>query len=552
MTETPFESLGLSPTLLEAVAAEGFTEPTPIQACAIPMLLEGNDVIGQASTGTGKTAAFMLPLLQMLDPERAEPQAMVLAPTRELAQQVADVARTFGKRIKVAILCGGQAPGPQVRSLRRGAQIVVGTPGRTLDMLNRGVLKFDGLDRVVLDEADEMLQMGFIEDIEAILAFIPDDRPHQTALFSATLSAGVRRIAKKHLKDPKDARVDPDARAAEGVTQQVIMVREEDKLRALDRVLEVEAGGVALVFVRTRLGCAELADSLNRLGHAVAPMHGDMSQANREAVLHRFRAGQVRVLVATDVAARGLDVDEITHVINFDLPDSPDVYVHRVGRTGRAGRTGIAISLVQPRERRKVEDIERHVKQRLPLRTVPTAAEVIEGRSLEFEAHLVAAIASATRLDAYKALVKRMVEAGTDAETIAATALQMAAGRRPLDLPDESAADIAATPFWLPTGSRFGVRARDIMGALTNDIGLPASAIGAIDVMGGNTEVWIATTHADKLVDMHELWLRGRRTRISRVDGEGRRRGGKRGHGGGRPWKGGRKHPNRNFKRRNR
>ena len=540
MTETPFETLGLSPTLLEAVAAEGFTEPTPIQACAIPMLLEGSDVIGQASTGTGKTAAFMLPLLQMLDPTREEPQAMILAPTRELAQQVADVARTFGKRIKVAILCGGQPAGPQVRSIRRGAQIIVGTPGRTLDMLNRGVLSFKGLDRLVLDEADEMLQMGFIEDIETILGFIPDDRPHQTALFSATLSPGVRRIAQKHLKNPKDARVDPDARAAAGVIQQVIMVRERDKLRALDRVLEVEAGGVALVFVRTRLACAELANSLTDLGHAVAPMHGDMSQANREAVLHRFRKGWIRVLVATDVAARGLDVEEITHVINFDLPDSPDVYVHRVGRTGRAGRSGIAISLVQPRERRKVEDIERHVKQRLPLRTVPTAAEVIEGRSHEFEAHLVKAIAAAKGLDAYKALVERMVEAGTDAQTIAATALQMAAGSRPLDLPPETAADIAATPFWLPTGSRFGVRARDVAGALMNDVGLPEEAIGAIDVMGGNTEVWIETSHANQLGDLHELWLRGRRTRISRVDGEGRRGGGPK-RSGGRPWKGNRK-----------
>lgn len=542
MTETPFETLGLSPSMLEAVAAEGFTEPTPIQACAIPMLLEGSDVIGQASTGTGKTAAFMLPLLQMLDPERAEPQAMILAPTRELAQQVADVARTFGKRTKVAILCGGQPAGPQVRSIRRGAQIIVGTPGRTLDMLNRGVLSFKGLDRIVLDEADEMLQMGFIEDIETILGFIPDDRPHQTALFSATLSAGVRRIAQKHLKNPKDARVDPDARAAAGVIQQVIMVREQDKLRALDRVLEVEAGGVALVFVRTRLACAELANSLADLGHAVAPMHGDMSQANREAVLHRFRKGWIRVLVATDVAARGLDVEEITHVINFDLPDSPDVYVHRVGRTGRAGRSGIAISLVQPRERRKVEDIERHVKQRLPLRTVPNAAEVIEGRSREFEEHLIKAIAEAKGLDAYKALVQRMVEAGTDAQTLAATALHMATGRRPLDLKPESAADIAATPFWLPTGTRFGVRARDIMGALTNDVGLPESAIGAIDVMGGNTEVWIATTHADQLGDLHELWLRGRRTRFNRVDGEGRRGSPSPKNGGqGRPWKGNRK-----------
>ncbi|MGK0361840.1 MAG: ATP-dependent RNA helicase DeaD [Bradymonadia bacterium] len=440
------------------------------------------------------------------------------------------------------MLCGGQPAGPQVRSIRRGAQIIVGTPGRTLDMLNRGVLSFKGLDRIVLDEADEMLQMGFIEDIETILGFIPDDRPHQTALFSATLSAGVRRIAQKHLKNPKDARVDPDARAAAGVIQQVIMVREQDKLRALDRVLEVEAGGVALVFVRTRLACAELANSLADLGHAVAPMHGDMSQANREAVLHRFRKGWIRVLVATDVAARGLDVEEITHVINFDLPDSPDVYVHRVGRTGRAGRSGIAISLVQPRERRKVEDIERHVKQRLPLRTVPNAAEVIEGRSREFEEHLIKAIAEAKGLDAYKALVQRMVEAGTDAQTLAATALHMATGRRPLDLKPESAADIAATPFWLPTGTRFGVRARDIMGALTNDVGLPESAIGAIDVMGGNTEVWIATTHADQLGDLHELWLRGRRTRFNRVDGEGRRGSPSPKNGGqGRPWKGNRK-----------
>lgn len=518
-----FEALGLAPHLLAAIAEEGFTAPTPIQARAIPLLLEGHDLIGQASTGTGKTAAFMLPLLHMLDAERFEPQAMVLAPTRELAQQVADVARTFGGKTRVAMLCGGQSAGPQLRALHRGAQIIVGTPGRTLDMLNRGALSFAGLDRVVLDEADEMLQMGFIEDIEAILGFAPDDRPRQTALFSATLSPGVRRIAKRHLNAPLDARVDPDARAAAGVEQQVIMVREQDKLRALDRVLEVEAGGIALVFVRTRLGCAELAESLDRLGHAAAPMHGDMSQAHREAVLDRFREGRVRVLVATDVAARGLDVDGITHVVNFDIPESPDVYVHRVGRTGRAGRTGIAISLVQPRERRRLEDIERHVKQRLTLRAVPGRDEVLVGRATHLEAKLIAASIEGG-LDPYLELIDRLQAHGQDVRELAAAALRIMSGARPLDMPPDAPADVAATPFWLPTGAKFGVRPRDIVGVLTNEVGLPPNAIGAIDVMGRSTEIWIATTHADQLGEYDELWVRGRRTRLNRADGQRRSR----------------------------
>lgn len=531
MSSPTFDSLGLSPALLEAVAKAGFTEPTPIQACAIPLFLEGKDVLGQASTGTGKTAAFMLPTLQLLDPERREPQAIVLAPTRELAMQVANVARDFGDA-RIAVLCGGQAAGPQLRDLKRGAQIVVGTPGRVLDMLNRGALSFAGLDRVVLDEADEMLQMGFIEDIEAILGFAPADRPRQTALFSATLSPGVRRIAGKHQTDPVDARVDPDARAADGVTQQVIMVREQDKLRALDRILEVEAGGVALVFVRTRAGAAELAESLDRLGHAVAPMHGDMSQAHREAVLARFREGRVEVLVATDVAARGLDVDGITHVVNFDLPESPDIYVHRVGRTGRAGRTGIAISLVQPRQRRRVEDIERHIKQRIPLRPVPTSLEVVTSRAHHLEARLIATAAEHD-LSAYHAQLDALLEAGLDLKTMAAAALRLASGRRPLDLPPDAPADVAATPFWLPTGARFGVRARDIVGVLTNEVGIPPGAIGAIDISGGSTEVWIASTHAEQLAEYDELWVRGRRIRINRADGQSRRRKFKRD----RPWR---------------
>ncbi len=350
---TDFTSLHLREEVVRAIIDLGYAEPTPIQTAMIPIMLKGADVIGQAQTGTGKTAAFALPILHNFTLQR-QPQALVLAPTRELALQVADSIVAYGKHLNVRVLAvyGGQPYGPQISNLKRGVDIVVGTPGRLNDLLERKVLNLSDVKTVVLDEADEMLNMGFIEEVEKILAETPAGR--QTALFSATLPARIRSLANRFMRDPQSVHIKRDTLTLASTEQRYYLVHESDKTNALTRLFEIEPIKSALIFARTRAETSTLANELVVRGIPAEAIHGDLDQNARERVLGRFRSNQLKVLVATDVAARGLDIDDISHVFNYHLPDDAEVYIHRIGRTGRAGKTGIAITLISPRDKRRL------------------------------------------------------------------------------------------------------------------------------------------------------------------------------------------------------
>jgi ATP-dependent RNA helicase DeaD len=419
-----FQSLGLSEAAINQLETLGFTTPTTIQIQAIPQLLAGRDVVGQSQTGTGKTAAFSLPMLERIDTENRAVQALILTPTRELASQVAEAIRTFSsnRRLSIVTVCGGQSMERQVRSLQRGAQIVVGTPGRVIDLLDRRDLKLDNVSWVVLDEADEMLSMGFIDDVKKILKQAPVER--QTACFSATMPRPIRELVNKFLKSPATVTVEQPKATPSRIEQRVYIVpRGWTKAKALQPILELEDPEAALIFVRTRRAAAELTSQLQSAGHSVDEYHGDLSQSQRERLLSRFRAGQVRWVVATDIAARGLDVDHLTHVINYDLPDQVESYIHRIGRTGRAGKTGIAISLISSFERRKLNLIERKVRQTLNVSPIPTRSQ-IESRRLEKLQEQLREALSGERMASFLPVVRDMSEE-YDPHAIAAAALQM-------------------------------------------------------------------------------------------------------------------------------
>lgn len=420
-----FESLGLTSDRIQQVEKLGFTTPTNIQVQAIPQLLAGRDVVGQSQTGTGKTAAFSLPILEQIDPENRAVQALILTPTRELAVQVCAAIKTFvGKEdVRVLPIYGGQSIDRQILQLNRGAQIVVGTPGRVIDLLDRGKLQLGQVRFVVLDEADEMLSMGFIDDVEKILASAPKER--QTALFSATMPLSIRLLVKRFLNSPVTVTVEQPKAAPAKINQVAYLVpRQWTKAKALQPILELEDPETAIIFVKTRRTAAELTSQLQASGYSVDEYHGDLTQQARERLLTRFRNKQVRWVIATDIAARGLDVDHLTHVINFDLPDSAETYVHRIGRTGRAGKEGTAISLVQPFERRKQQQIERHVRLNLKVNYVPTRAQ-IEARQLEKLQVQVREVLAGERLASFLPIVRELSEE-YDAQAIAAAALQMA------------------------------------------------------------------------------------------------------------------------------
>lgn len=419
-----FQSLGLSEAGANQLEKLGFTEPTAIQVQAIPQLLAGRDVVGQSQTGTGKTAAFSLPMLERLDFEVRGVQALILTPTRELASQVADAIGTFSsnRRLNILTVCGGQSMERQIRELKRGVQVVVGTPGRVIDLLDRGDLKLDQVSWVVLDEADEMLSMGFIDDVKKILKQAPVER--QTACFSATMPRPIRELVNKFLKSPATVTVEQPKATPSRIEQRAYIVpRGWTKAKALQPILELEDPEAALIFVRTRRAAAELTSQLQSAGHSVDEYHGDLSQSQRERLLARFKAGQVRWVVATDIAARGLDVDHLTHVINYDLPDQVESYIHRIGRTGRAGKTGIAITLIQSFDRRKLNLIERKVRQTLEVSSVPTRSQ-IEARRLEKLQDQLREALSGERMASFLPVVRDLSEE-YDPLAIAAAALQM-------------------------------------------------------------------------------------------------------------------------------
>jgi len=420
-----FHSLGLSETRSRHLEANGFTTPTPIQAQAIPHLLSGRDVVGQAQTGTGKTAAFSLPILERIDVKSQAVQALVLTPTRELAMQVCQAIRGFNddRRLRIVSIYGGQAIDPQISRLKRGAQMVVGTPGRVLDLLSRGDLKLDQLSWLVLDEADEMLNMGFIQDVEKILNQVPTER--QTAFFSATMDPSIRKLVTKFLRSPVTITIEQPKAAPTRINQVAYTLpRGWSKARALLPILELEDPEAAIIFVRTRKAAAELTGQLQAAGHSVDEYHGDLSQTQRERLLLRFRQRQVRWVVATDIAARGIHVDDLTHVINYDLPDSVENYVHRIGRTGRAGKEGTAISLIHSLDRRKLRDIEHHIRQRLELATIPTRAQIEAHQIEKLQTKLREALAG-ERMASFLPIVAQLSEE-YEPHAIAAAALQMA------------------------------------------------------------------------------------------------------------------------------
>ena len=440
--ETTFADLGLKAPILEALNDLGYEKPSPIQAECIPHLLSGRDVLGMAQTGSGKTAAFSLPLLHNIDPELRAPQILVLAPTRELAVQVAEAMTEFSKHMRgvnVVALYGGQRYDVQLRALRQGPQIVVGTPGRLLDHLKRGTLDLSKLSGLVLDEADEMLRMGFIEDVETIMAQIPEG--HQTALFSATMPEAIRRITRRFMKEPQEVRIQSSVTTRPDISQSYWSVYGMRKNEALVRFLEAEDFDAAIIFVRTKNATLEVAEALERSGYNSAALNGDMNQALREQTLERLKDGRLDILIATDVAARGLDVERISLVVNYDIPMDSESYVHRIGRTGRAGRAGRALLFVENRERRLLRNIERTMKLTIPEAELPNA-ELLGKRRLEKFAAKVQQQLESSDLDQYRALLSQIqpVAEGEelDMETLAAALLKMAQGERSLIVPPDA------------------------------------------------------------------------------------------------------------------
>lgn len=411
-TETTFSfsDLALSAPLLQAIREIGYEIPSPIQAASIPHLLAGHDLLGQAQTGTGKTAAFALPILNNIDTSRREPQALVLTPTRELALQVAEAFQGYARHLPdfhILPIYGGQGMDTQLRQLRRGVHVIVGTPGRVMDHMRRGTLHLEGLNTLVLDEADEMLKMGFIDDVEWILEQSPPER--QIALFSATMPEVIRKVAKRHLRDPKEAKIEAKTATVEAINQRFWPVTGTNKLDALTRILEVEDFDAMLIFVRTKIATEELAEKLEARGYSAGALNGDMSQLLREKTVDRLKKKTLDIVVATDVAARGLDVDRISHVVNYDIPYDTEAYIHRIGRTGRAGRTGHAILFVAPRERRMLGAIEKATRHRIREMRLPTREDIAERRVGQFK-EMVMGLLETEDLSFYREFVQNLAK----------------------------------------------------------------------------------------------------------------------------------------------
>ena len=501
--ELTFADLQIHPAVLQAVADVGYESPSAIQAATIPAMMAGSDVVGLAQTGTGKTAAFAIPILSKIDPSSKTTQALVLAPTRELALQVAEAFSRYGAHLHVNVLpvYGGSSYGPQLAGLKRGAQVVVGTPGRVIDHLEKGTLDVSHLDYMVLDEADEMLQMGFAEDVERILADTPEYK--QVALFSATMPPAIRKITSKYLHDPVEVTVKAKTQTAENITQRYIQVSHQRKMDALTRLLETEQGDAMIVFVRTKQATEEVAEKLRARGFSAAAINGDIPQAVRERTINQLKDGSIDILVATDVAARGLDVERISHVLNYDIPHDPESYVHRIGRTGRAGRSGTALLFVTPRERHLLNSIERVTRQKLVESELPSVDDVNEKRVAKFRDSITAALA-APGIELFRKLIENY-ERDNDvpmADIAAALALQSRDGeeflmtepppekrrerpdRGPRDdgprKPRERRSDLAT--YRISVGKRHKVMPGAIVGAIANEGGLHRSDFGHITI----------------------------------------------------------------------
>ncbi|HEX4975609.1 MAG TPA: DEAD/DEAH box helicase [Pseudomonadales bacterium] len=440
-----FEQLGISEALLKALKQVGYETPSPIQAESIPLLLAGRDILGQAQTGTGKTAAFALPILQQINLRQNSPQVLVLAPTRELALQVAEAFQTYAHFMKgfhILPIYGGQGYETQIRALKRGVHVIVGTPGRVMDHMRKGTLKLDGLTHLVLDEADEMLRMGFIDDVEWILSHTPESR--QIALFSATMPREIAKVANTYLKDPAVVQIKVATTTATTIRQRYLPASESTKLDAITRILEVEPFDAMIIFVRTKTATIELAEKLEARGYRSAPLNGDISQNVRERTVERLKSGKIDILVATDVAARGLDVSRISHVLNYDIPYDTEAYVHRIGRTGRAGRAGEAILFATQREMRMLRAIEKATRQTIEQMVLPSNADINDQRVQRFKQKISDSLADAN-LDFFKQLVSDyQLESGADTLDIAAALAKLFQGDQPLLLKEQNKA--AAVP----------------------------------------------------------------------------------------------------------
>ncbi|KPG79858.1 DEAD/DEAH box helicase [Frigoribacterium sp. RIT-PI-h] len=536
-TTPTFADLGLSDQVLKAIREIGYETPSAIQAATIPTLLDGRDVVGLAQTGTGKTAAFALPILSRLDVSAKKPQALVLSPTRELALQVCEAFEQFAsgmRGVHVLPVYGGQAYGVQLSALRRGVHVVVGTPGRIMDHLAKGTLDLSELKYLVLDEADEMLKMGFAEDVETILADTPDDK--QVALFSATMPPQIRRISKQYLNDAEEITVKAKTTTSVNTTQRYLMVSYPQKVDALTRILEVENFEGMIIFVRTKSETEALAEKLRARGYSAAAISGDVAQAQRERTVNQLKSGKLDILVATDVAARGLDVDRISHVVNYDIPIDTESYVHRIGRTGRAGRSGAAISFVTPRERRLLGAIEKATRQPLTQMQLPTVEDVNSTRLTRFDDAITEALSQDGRISAFRDIISHYVEHHDVPEADVAAALAVVAqgetpllldpkderpqrDERPLRERDDRAprggrdddrgerrergprTSKPMTAYRIEVGRRHRVEPRQIVGALANEGGLSRDDFGAIQIRPDFSVVELASDVSSDMLD---------------------------------------------------
>ena len=567
MSDTPlpnFADLDLSAPVLKALKDVGYETPSPIQAATIPLLLANRDVLGQAQTGTGKTAAFALPILSRIDIKQATPQALVLAPTRELAIQVAEAFQSYAAHIKgfhVLPIYGGQSYGPQLSALRRGVHVVVATPGRVIDHIEKGSLDLSQLKTLVLDEADEMLRMGFIDDVEHILQQTPPER--QTTLFSATMPPAIKRIAKTYLRDPQEITVAAKTGTAANITQRYWLVAGMQKLDALTRILEAEPFDGMIVFARTKLGTEELATKLQARGFAAVAINGDMAQQARERTIEQLKNGKIDILVATDVAARGLDVERISHVVNYDVPSDPESYTHRIGRTGRAGRSGEAILFITPRERGLLKAIERATRQPVAPLQLPTVKAVNDVRIAKFKEQIASTLAEGG-LEVFRSLIEEYErEQNVPAVDIAAALAKLARGDQPLLLekPDREArperadfvpreqvawedrpgqarparpvreprepafkkervvreAEPGMATFRIEVGHQHGVKPGNIVGAIANEADMPAKYMGRIEIYDDYSTIDLPDDMTQELIDhLKTVWVAGQQLNMTR------------------------------------
>jgi ATP-dependent RNA helicase DeaD len=541
-----FADLGLRPDLLNALTTLGYEEPTPIQSEAIPPLLAGNDLLGQAATGTGKTAAFALPLLERIADrigKGEKPLALVLAPTRELAVQVSEAVHRYGRHMGARVLpiYGGQPIGRQLRELTRGVDVVVATPGRAIDHLQRGTLQLSDLRVVVLDEADEMLDMGFAEDIDAILSETPADR--QTVLFSATMPPRINRMAKSHLREPVLIQIEREKTEpgeAPRVRQTAYLVRREHKPATLGRVLDVESPAAAVVFCRTRDEVDQLTETLNGRGYRAESLHGGISQEQRDRVMARLRSGTADLLVATDVAARGLDIEQLTHVVNYNVPSAPEAYTHRIGRVGRAGREGVAITLVEPRENSLLKTIERVTKTKIQMEKVPTVAD-LRARQLELTRSSLQESLMEDDLSRFRVVVETLADE-FDVMDIALAAVKLAHEASGAAADEEEIPEVrpredrgprrdgtapprrerrgpseGMTRLFLGAGRSSGIRPQDIVGAITGETKLNGRDIGAIEIADRFSLVEVPGATANEVIEsLRDASIKGKRVTVRR------------------------------------